>query len=215
MSKILKNLALLAQKIRNDESLDEEDMKDMEEFLMKRIERFPKYFSSVINMECRLVIMKQLYEREDYQEKVMKMDQARRDLHIMAADGINQINRLCRSYDMEPIFEFPLIGNRELMPRAQIEGNPIMERNAKDDRELAADAIYGFCKEVFLDSQSRERYNKMEEYSREERDQELASISNENGYFNEKLSVDQLIALAKAECDSHTDNSLGTSKFCR
>ena len=37
---------------------------------------------------------------------LISWDQARRDLHIMAADGINQINRLCRSYDMEPILNF-------------------------------------------------------------------------------------------------------------
>lgn len=33
MSKILNDLALLAQKIRKDKSLDEEDMRDIEEFL--------------------------------------------------------------------------------------------------------------------------------------------------------------------------------------
>lgn len=200
MSQILNKISELAKQIRKQET-DKEDLEDMEAFLMERISKFPKYFSSVINMECRMTIMRQLYDREDYQDKYINMDRARRSLHIGAADAINQINRLCKRYNMEPIFKFPSIGDRDLRPKAEIEGNAIMEREAKDDRELAADAIYGFCKEVFLDAQSKERYNQIENYTREQRDQELFEIGKTNGYFKESLSLDELIAQAKNESD--------------
>lgn len=87
----------------------------------------------------------------------------------------------------------------------------MMERAAKDDRELAADAIYGFCKEVFLDARSKERYNQIEGYDREERDKELHEIGERSGYFNQKLSIDELIAQAK-ETDTEDDKGADSQK---
>lgn len=207
MSKILNDIANLARRIREVEK-DPDEIEYMEKYLTERIEKFPKYFSSVIMMETQMKIAAQLYDREDYQDRVMSWDRSRRMSHIAAANAINQINRLCiQNYDMEPIFKFPSIGDRPLKPEAEIPGNAMMERAAKDDRELAADAIYGFCKEVFLDARSKERYNQIEGYDREERDKELHEIGENSGYFNQRLSLDELIAQVK---ETDTESEKGT-----
>ena len=208
MSEILNQIANLAKAIKKQET-DPEEIKYMEDFLLKRIETFPKYFSSVIMMKSQMAIASQLYDREKYIETIERLDQNRRNSHIMAAYAINQINRLCDTYNVNRIFKFPQINNRDLVPEAKIEGNTIMEKEAKDDRELAADAIYGFCKEVFLDKKTLERYNKINDFTREERDQELYEIGQSAGYFKTSTSIDELIKTAKEEVqvDSFTENS--------
>lgn len=199
MSKILNDIAELAKRIKTNPEAEERG--EDEAFLTKRIERFPQYFSTVISMESRISILANLYEREDYIDKVMRMDQSRRDQHILATDAINQINVLCDLYGMEHIFQFPAIGNRKLQPEAKIKGNFLMEMAAKDDRELAADAIFEFCKEVFLESKDKERYNHMIG-SRGERDMELHDMSKEGICFKHEISVDELISIAKQQIKS-------------
>lgn len=209
MSKVLQDLANLANNIREKET-DPEDRKDMEEFITKEIECFPKYFEAVVMMNTRLTIMSQLYDREDYIDKVQHMDQARRDAHIMVAQAINKINRLCDMYEIDHIFKFPGRGNEELQPIPKVAGHPKFEREAEADRELAADAVFGFCKEVFLEGKDLEKYNMHEGYTRAQRDQELYEIGNGDGGFNTKITVDELIDKAREECAMDSSmNSLG------
>lgn len=70
-------------------------------------------------------------------------------------------------------------------------------------------SLYGFCKEVFLDKKTLERYNKINDFTREERDQELYEIGQSAGYFKTSTSIDELIKTAKEEVqvDSFTENS--------
>lgn len=214
MSKVLQDLANLAKVMREDclTKLDEDPelLEDMERYLTERIESFPKYFSSVIMMETSIQIAKQLYDRENYQDKVQRMDQGRRLAHVRAAMSINQLNRLAGKYGLAPIFVFPEKEDNILIPSAKIPGDPEMERQAKDDRELAADAVYGFCKEVFLDARSRDKYNELENYTRESRDNELLAIGTGTGYFNDKLSVDNLIDMARRELEDEVSSKGNT-----
>lgn len=202
MTKVMKNLAALAEKIKNDKELTMEDKQDMQEFLIERIEMFPKYFSSVVNMKTQLTILEQLCTPEDYAEKRMSLDEQRRRAHIMATMSINQINKLCKSYEMEAIFQFPEIGNRELLPEAKNKGNRVEEMQASSDRELAADAVYGFCKEVFLDGKSRSLYNEYD-CDRTTRDIDLFHIGNDSGFFSTSVQLDDLIDQAKAETEDN------------
>ncbi len=201
MTKVMKDLATLAERIKNDKELTMEDKQDMQEFLIERIEMFPKYFSAVVNMKTQLTILEQLCTSEDYAEKRSHLDEQRRRSHIMATMSINQINKLCKSYEMEAIFQFPEIGNRELLPEAKQKGNRVEEMQASSDRELAADAVYGFCKEVFLDGKSRALYNEYE-CDRSTRDMELFHIGNDSGFFHTSLELDDLINQAKAETEA-------------
>lgn len=210
MSKVLQDLADLAKRIREVEK-NPEDLEEIEGFLTQQIEYFPKYFGAVVMMQSRMTIMSQFYDREDYADRVQKLDQSRRDLHILAAQAINKVNRLCKSYGLAPMFVFPEKNGMELQPEAKVSGNPMMEMQAENDRELAADAVYGFCKEVFLDSRSLARYNQLEGYSREQRDRELYSIGSENGHFAEIASLDQIIRAAREEVKA--DKKSPATKF--
>lgn len=183
MSKILNDVIDLAKTIKEnqeDKELVEEDL----DFLTNRIENFPKYFNSVITMEIRMEIAKFRLEGAELGEYRMNLDANRRAAHISVADSINQINKLCEIYDKDPIFKLP--GDKEKLNSDSI-----------DDREFAADLVYGFCKEVFLDSKSRERYNELEDITDDSRDQELYNMIQSRDTFNGKISVDDLINLEK------------------
>lgn len=111
------------------------------------------------------------------------LDANRRSAHISVADSVNQINKLCEIYQKDPIFELPR--NKEKLNSDDI-----------DDREFAADLVYGFCKEVFLESKLRERYNELEENGDVNRDSELYQMIQSRETFGGKVSVDDLIKLA-------------------
>ena len=212
MSKVLQDLANLAKTIREKET-DPEELKDMEKFLEEKIGAFPQYFSSVIIMETHMTILRAMYDREDYIDRVQNMDQNRRISHQMAAYAINGINRVCDMYGVDHIFKFPEKENDELKPEASFHGDPISERLAKDDRELAADAVYNFCKEVFLDAKSREIYNVHEVETREQRDQELYEIGKTHGTFNKEITIDELIDKAREECAKDSSSYNKNAQF--
>lgn len=182
MSKILKDIIDLAKTIKDtqeDKELMEEDL----DFLTNRIENFPRYFNSIITMEIRLEMAKFRLEGAELGEYRANLDANRRSAHISVADSVNQINKLCEIYQKDPIFELP--GNKEKLNSADI-----------DDREFAADLVYGFCKEVFLESKLRERYNELEENGDTNRDSELYGMIQSRETFGGKVSVDDLIKLA-------------------
>jgi len=182
MSKILKDIIDLAKTIKDtqeDKELMEEDL----DFLINRIENFPRYFNSIITMEIRIEMAKFRLDGAELGEYRANLDANRRSAHISVADSVNQINKLCEIYQKDPIFELP--GNKEKLNSADI-----------DDREFAADLVYGFCKEVFLESKLRERYNELEENGDVNRDSELYHMIQSRETFGGKVSVDDLIKLA-------------------
>lgn len=200
MSKILNDVIDLAKTIKEnqeDKELVEEDL----DFLTNRIENFPKYFNSVITMEIRMEMAKFRLEGAELGEYRMNLDANRRAAHISVADSINQINKLCEIYNKDPIFELP--GDKEKLNSDSI-----------DDREFAADLVYGFCKEVFLDSKSKERYNELNEISDESRDHELYDMIQSRDTFNGKISVDDLIKLAKDDIESPEGKDEDLDEVC-
>ena len=203
MSKILTDLTRLAEAVSKDPDLIPEEKMDDVEFILKNLEAFPKYFNSVIMTETQVSMLRFVYEREDYIDRVQSIDQKRRDNHIGATDAINKINRRANYYGLEPIFKYPGCEERELEGRPKIDGikNPELIRRiefeAKEDRKIAADIVYKFCKDVFLDAKSKEKYNGKEEYDREERDEELYQIGKNQGHFKERLTLEDLFEEAR------------------
>lgn len=187
MSQILNNISDLAKTII-DTQKDKELMEDDLDSLTKWIENFPKYYNSVITMEIRIEMAKFRLEGSELGEYRANLDANRRMAHILVADSINKINRLCNVYKKEPVFKLP--ENKEKLNSESI-----------DDREFAADLVYGFCKEVFLDSKSMERYNEQEDLEDNFRDKELYNMIQSRNTFSGKISVDELIKLAKDDIE--------------
>lgn len=192
MLKVLKDISELAKAIKEDESLTSEFIKDDLESLEKWLNSFPEYFNSVVTMQSSMSFYRFLYEGEEYRDRAQALDQTRRDKHILATQSINKINRLAKSYGMSEIFPV----GKELKPAPRDwKDDPQAERKAKDDRELAADYIYEFCKQVFLDGQSHNQYltNK--------RDRELYQMEVNRTSFKTNLSLDEMIS--KINSDPH------------
>lgn len=198
MLKVLKNISELAKAIKEDKTLTPEFIEDDLDSLEKWINSFPDYFNSVVNMQSKMSIYLIRYEGEEYRDRVHALDQTRRDKHILAAQAINKINRSAKSYGMAEIFPV----GKELKPDPrEWKDDPQAERKAKDDRELAADYIYEFCKHVFLDGQLHNQYlsNK--------RDQELYEMEVNHTSFKTNLSLDEILfKMNSASHDSVDEN---------
>lgn len=178
----------LASAIANMSETEEERF-EIAQFLEERIEKLPKYFSCVITMNTQIGVIRVMCDDpEEIGRRIEQLDRARRMAHISAVMAINQINRLCTSYGVQKVFQFPEIGDRELFAEAKIKGNPQSERIAMEDRELAADRIYDFCKEIFLDDASKERCKR----EQKPRDQEMLVIGKSGGYFRDRMQMEKI-----------------------
>ena len=184
MLKVLKDISELTKAIKEDETLTAEFIDDDLDSLAKWLNSFSEYFNAVVNMQSIMSIYSVQYEGEEYRDRVQALDQTRRDKHILATQAINKINRSAKSYGMSEIFPV----GKELKPDPrEWKDDPQAERKAKDDRELAADYIYEFCKQVFLDGQSHNQYlsNK--------REQELYEMEVNHTSFKTNLSLDEIL----------------------
>lgn len=190
MDQISERLKALAETISKQES--QEDIDDDLDFVVKNISALPEYYQSVIALESRIIIF-QFHASRDSAEKTAELDQQRRDKHILAAQAINKINRLSKSFGLEPVFETGL--ERDLKPDAKNWGyDQAAERLAKDDREIAADIAYNYCKEMYLAGRNRSRYvGKEESVTRDMRDLEMHEMSNDSVYFKTPENIDDVI----------------------
>lgn len=213
MSKILDDLIKLAEKISKNENLSPEDRDNDIDFIIKNIGQFPKYFNAVIMTETQISILRFKYDREDYLDKTQAADQSRRDYHINATHSINKINRAARRYGLDAIFKYDGYETRELKPEPEIKGVRVMEDAAKEDRKIAADLVYVFCKDVFLDAKTREKYNEKQEYTREEREAELYRIGKNDDHFNTETTLDELIEKASHFNESKQEKDTIESEY--
>lgn len=196
MSKVLNKLAHLAEIIKNSNN-NAEEIKDDLDFLVKRIETFPKYFNSILIMETRLELGRFRLEPDDLAEMRTKLDHNRRDCHIIATNSINQLNRLAKAYNQNSIFIFP------------VENNVLNPENI-EHREMAADCIFDFCKEVFLDVKEKEFFKEMEEYNIQ-KNEELYEFHKTGKQFKSFTNVEDLIT--QAEHDITTSRTENTHKI--
>ena len=200
MSKILNDLVELAKRIKETQSDAEFKEQDLS-FLVDHIEKIPNYFNSVIAMETKLPIAKFRLEQEAYCDLYKNLDTNRRIAHMAVTNAINGINALSNLYHMKPIFELP-------------EGMEKLKSDDRDDRNLATDMVYQFCKEVFLDSSLREQYNDRETYSTTERENEVYDMIQTGNTFNGKISLDDLIKMSKEEITGQPIHPKKSDDFC-
>lgn len=205
MSKALNDLVKLAEEISKNTDLGPEERDDDIDFIVNSVKAFPKYFNSVIMAETQTAMLRFKCDREDYIEKVEQADRARRNCHINAAHSVNKLNRMAKSYGLEAIFKYEGYENRELCPEPAEPNVPAFERAAEEDRQIAADIAYVFCKEVFLDEKNKEKYNIKAEYTRNEREDELYHIGKDNGYFKMQTTLDEMIEIARASQEKQNE----------
>lgn len=144
MQKIFEKTIVLLNAIKDKET-DPEEIKDLEKFISDKFNSFSRYNSIVVNFEMQVTLWKTFYEPEQYLDKIERLDKSRRLAHVAATVSINQLNRLCKTYNVPEIFD---IKNEQL---------DIMS-NA--DRETAAEIIFEYCKEMSIDQNEKSDYNK-------------------------------------------------------
>lgn len=141
--------------------IDPEDMRDDLESAETSILKFPKYFNAVIET----VVRSRTLSKDNishYQYQIMHLDEMRRSAHISVAIAVNKLNRLCRMYNVEQMFDID-----------NLSGDNV------DDREKAANAVYNFCKETFLDEEYRSGYAIKDEVNMDEELMQMADDQEE------------------------------------
>ena len=75
------------------------------DFLERALEYLSKYVHSVVVMEYSKALWKERYEGQDYRDKVKDADDTRSRTHDCAIGTVKQVDRLCKMYGVEPVFD--------------------------------------------------------------------------------------------------------------
>lgn len=143
MNNILERMENLVKAIKKNPIETDEDKKDDVKNLEKYMLAFPNYLNAVIDYVIRGKIIGIWYDGEEYRDHMERLDRARRQSHIMAAEAVNKINRLATHYGVPKIFELDYILDSEKV----------------EDRELAVNLTYRFCIDTFMDEVLRSGYS--------------------------------------------------------
>lgn len=143
MQKTFERTIILLNAIKDKET-DPEEIKDLEKFISDKFNSFSRYNSIVVNFEMQVTLWKTFYEPEQYLDKIERLDKSRRLAHVAATVSINQLNRLCKTYNVPEIFD---IKNEQL------------DVMSNADRETAAEIIFEYCKEMSIDQNEKGAYN--------------------------------------------------------
>ncbi len=183
IASINKRLRECCEKVKEKSDDVELDFACIEDCLLQ----MPKYFNSIIHEEIGLTLANIRYADNPEMLKYTReqLDTNRRMCHICMTDGINILNRLCTMIGVEKIF--------------QIEGDRVIDSNDLEDRELAADLCFNFCKDSFLDARTKEElWNKgfdHEATNRNERENELYQMIQSRLGFDENKVSETIIKL--------------------
>lgn len=126
-----------------EKTLDVTERSDILSFVAEQALYAPKYYNAVIAGSIATKIAYMTLDGEDLRDRVQSLDRDRRMAHIGLTNSVNIINRLCKKYEIEPVFDVP----HELDPEKV------------SDREIAADIAYSFSSRVFLNEMERSEYH--------------------------------------------------------
>lgn len=166
MNEVLERLDELVRAIKNsDEELENkaDDIKNVEKYTLS----FPNYFNAVINHVVQGKIYMVMYDGEEYRDRMTRLDQNRRQCHIMATDAVNKLNRMAMYYGTSQIFRI----DRKLNP------------DKVEDREVAMNLVFRFCGQTFIDEVKRSGYN----LDKDSQDQILQSMIANGDRFQNKI----------------------------
>jgi len=85
----------------NDMTNSKDDLKHVEE----TINDCASYVETVVNMENAITTARFRLEPEEYQQYLTRLDQSRKLSHDSLIVSVRVLNRFCRLYDCEPVFE--------------------------------------------------------------------------------------------------------------
>ena len=74
------------------------------DFVLKRMLIFSDYINQVYKMQIEMSVVHDRLAGDDIPAKIQEVDRKRRGLHDQAIDAVNQLNRLCDSYNVEHLF---------------------------------------------------------------------------------------------------------------
>lgn len=96
------------ERIQNLVHIVKDDPEDLE-FIEERMNAFTGYVSYVVHMEFRMSVLNARgIGGEEWREEVQSMDECRKNKHDVCISAINQLNRMCSAYDLEPFYEKPV-----------------------------------------------------------------------------------------------------------
>ncbi len=79
------------------------------DFIEDRVNAFTEYMGHTAWMETRIQRLTiEGIRGEQWRDEVAKLDRLKRDKHEVAMDAINQLNRLCETYGLDPFYDKPV-----------------------------------------------------------------------------------------------------------
>lgn len=84
--------------------ISSETERDDYDFVLKRMLIFSDYVNQVYKMQIEMSVVHDRLSGDDVPAKIQEVDRKRRGLHDQAIDAVNQLNRLCDSYNVEHLF---------------------------------------------------------------------------------------------------------------
>jgi len=118
------------------------DDNDMLDIIADMMNSFSNYVASVYKMETLIPIIRFKYEGDDQQDRIMKLDTARKFAHENAINACNILNRMVKAAGIE---------------------EPFYDGNIKDRYEVA-DFCIEVTKEFFNDGVEAARAHNIKEY---------------------------------------------------
>lgn len=106
----------------------------MHQWIDKDMNTMIEYYKHVYNMPQRIEMFRARYDREDFQNRVMELDQQRKDKHDAAISALIDLNDCCRECKINSCVDV---------------GDKIYDVTSEDirncERSIIADGIFDFC----------------------------------------------------------------------
>ena len=91
----------LLDTMRSSEETEKEDY----DFVLERMLRLSDYIKQVFKMQIEMSVVHDRFSGSDVSDKIKEVDRKRKDRHDLAIDAVNQLNRFCDIYKVEPLFD--------------------------------------------------------------------------------------------------------------
>lgn len=156
-----------------EDSKDDEESRDMTlDFIDGRMKSFIAYEQSIQNSEILIPVLRFTKDGEELKDKIMELDNDRRNKHDVAIGSLNSINRKCQELGVKPISPFTYEDFKTDYDRS-----PLQNRDFRD-------AVEEFAVSVARDFSNDEMYQALKE-ERKLNDIEInhEDIMKENGLY--------------------------------
>jgi len=87
------------------EEMEKKSAKEDIEIVQSFVQDCSKYVDAVVNMENAITVSRFILEPDAYREHLVNLDKSRKIAHDSLIVSVKLVNKLCRLYDVDPIYK--------------------------------------------------------------------------------------------------------------